>query len=276
MIDSVDSITDAYIAGQSRGMSTKRSFSSFLLSIALLAPLAVACSSADASNDGEQGSNESDIKQGKNKKATCESVFGQCVGISPSSCVGGSWADANAVTCGGGIGVGCCVKPTPPPPPPANNCTNAGGKCVGLSPSSCTDGRWGDATTFSCGGGLGVGCCLPQCPALSPPAPGWCADGTITPKKDATGCTVGYDCVKTTPTSCTSVGGQCVAISPTSCASGRWGDATKFSCGGGVGVGCCLEECPSLSPPAPGFCTGGTIKPRYDATGCVVGYDCVK
>lgn len=33
-------------------------------------------------------------------------------------------------------------------------------------------------------------------------------------------------------------------------------------------------ECPELSPPAPGFCTNGHLKPRQDANGCTVGYDC--
>jgi len=34
-------------------------------------------------------------------------------------------------------------------------------------------------------------------------------------------------------------------------------------------------SCPQLSPPAPGFCPNGQIKPRQNASGCTTGYDCV-
>src|SRR5689334_6788644 len=69
----------------------------------------------------------------------------------------------------------------------ANTCAAAGGTCVGLSPTSCQNGYWADATKASCGSGLGVGCCL-ECPTLSPPAPNFCADdATPTPLKDANG-----------------------------------------------------------------------------------------
>ena len=40
-------------------------------------------------------------------------------------------------------------------------CESAGGSCVALSPGSCDVGSVGDATQYSCGGGLGVECCLP-------------------------------------------------------------------------------------------------------------------
>lgn len=229
------------MGGQSKGMSTKHSFSFFVLAAALLAPLA-ACSSASPDGDGTQDANESDIKSGK-KKATCESIFGQCVALTPSSCAGGTWADANEFSCGGGLGVGCCVKPTPPPPPPpppTNACTEAGGSCVGLSPSSCPSGRWGDATKLSCGSGVGVGCCLPECPELAPPAPTFCPNGKITPRKDDTGCIVGYDCVPPPANACEQAGGKCVGLSPSSCPSGHWADYNTHSCGTGLGVGCCL------------------------------------
>jgi hypothetical protein len=42
-----------------------------------------------------------------------------------------------------------------------NPCELAGGSCVPLYPGSCTGGTVGDARTYSCGGGLGVECCLP-------------------------------------------------------------------------------------------------------------------
>ena len=47
-----------------------------------------------------------------------------------------------------------------------NACKSAGGKCVALTPTSCS-GEWGDAKTYSCGKGLGVGCCF--APGTEPP-----------------------------------------------------------------------------------------------------------
>lgn len=164
-------------------------------------------------------------------------------------------------------------------------CGSAGGVCVGLAPGSCPSDNWADATKVSCGGGLGTGCCLPSvvppppepsCPTLSPPAPGFCPNGTVVPRTNANGCVTGYDCVPSNLNACESVGGACVGIAPSSCPDGRWGEPTKFSCGGGIGAGCCLPSCPTLSPPAPGFCPGGKTVPRIDVTGCVTGYDCVK
>jgi hypothetical protein len=164
-----------------------------LLALALIA----GCSSStdDASDDGDTGSTESDVKKGRKPKLSCASVGGACIGLSPYNCQGGIWADANAVTCGGGLGVACCVKPQPPPPPPPD-----------------------------------------PCPTLSPPSPTFCTGGTITPKKDANGCIVGYDCT----TQCASKGGQCVGLSPSSCIGGTWADASTHACGSGIGVGCCL------------------------------------
>ncbi len=42
-----------------------------------------------------------------------------------------------------------------------NACEAAGGSCEALGPESCKLGFVGDATNFSCGGALGVQCCLP-------------------------------------------------------------------------------------------------------------------
>lgn len=41
------------------------------------------------------------------------------------------------------------------------------------------------------------------------------------------------------------------------------------------GRGAPSDPCPTLSPPAPGFCSDGKIVARKDGD-CVVGYDCVK
>jgi hypothetical protein len=46
--------------------------------------------------------------------------------------------------------------------PNHNPCVDAGGSCVALVPGACDNGVIGDARQYSCGGGLGVECCLPQ------------------------------------------------------------------------------------------------------------------
>lgn len=44
--------------------------------------------------------------------------------------------------------------------PPTNACAAAGGSCIGLRPGACADGTILDATEYSCGGPVGVLCCL--------------------------------------------------------------------------------------------------------------------
>jgi hypothetical protein len=186
---------------------------SFALSLGLVMPLVAACSGSTADGTSEPAADgtatgasasepvdtvASDVKSGKKKK-TCASVGGTCVGLAPSSCAGGTWADASKVTCGHGLGVGCCVEAAPPPPPP------------------------------------------PVCPELVQPPPGFCPGGSVVPQHDAsTGCIVGFDCVPGATNACTAAGGTCVGLAPSSCAAGHWGDASTHSCGGGLGVACCL------------------------------------
>ncbi|HEY3356566.1 MAG TPA: hypothetical protein VGQ83_25165 [Polyangia bacterium] len=130
----------------------------------------------------------------------CAAAGGTCVGLYPDACANGTVGDANTFSCGGGVGVQCCLPPTP-----VNACAAAGGTCVPLVPDACANGSVGDANTFSCGGGLGVQCCLPP-----------------------------------TFNACQAAGGSCVALYPGACANGHVGDATQYSCGGGLGVECCL------------------------------------
>ncbi len=149
-------------------------------------------------------------------------------------------------------------------------CAAQGGTCEAITPANnALCGSWGDPA--SCGGGVGVGCCLHVCPDLVAPSPGFCPGGKVTEKKDASGCSY-YDCeaADAGPTNtCTGAGGTCEALTPANNAScPRWGDASKFSCGGGVGVGCCLQACPDLVPPAPGFCSGGNVVVKKDASDC--------
>src|SRR5262249_2936813 len=50
---------------------------------------------------------------------------------------------------------GTCVQDSPS----GNACTDNGGSCVALAPGTCPNGTTGG---YSCGGGLGVTCCMPH------------------------------------------------------------------------------------------------------------------
>lgn len=69
------------------------------------------------------------------------------------------------------------------------SCEAAGGTCTALVPDACEIGSIGDATEYSCGGGLGVECCLPaqpdnscqadtDCSGILPQFCRQCSDGT--------------------------------------------------------------------------------------------------
>jgi hypothetical protein len=218
--------------------------SSFALTLGLLVPVLAACGGATtgsvpggdgtasgASSSAPVDSSESDVKAGA--IPTCASVGGSCVGLSPSSCTDGHWADASKATCGGGgggmaVGVGCCVS-CPVLSPPA--------------PSFCPDGKIVPKEGANgCIGGYDCVKVTPaDCPELVQPPPGFCPGGSVVPHKDAsTGCVTGFDCVPAPANACTAAGGTCVGLAPSSCAAGHWADAATHSCGVGVGVGCCI------------------------------------
>jgi hypothetical protein len=102
---------------------------------------------------GEWECNNKSCSYDCSSMTACESAGGECVALTPDSCSDGVIGDANEFSCGGGLGVMCCL--------PKNECTSAGGQCVALTPDSCSEGIVGDANNYSCGGGLGVECCLP-------------------------------------------------------------------------------------------------------------------
>jgi hypothetical protein len=69
------------------------------------------------------------------------------------------------------------------------SCEAAGGTCAPLVPDACEIGSIGDATQYSCGGGLGVECCLPpqadtgchadsDCSGILPQFCRTCSDGS--------------------------------------------------------------------------------------------------
>jgi hypothetical protein len=93
-------------------------------------------------------------------------------------------------------------------------------------------------TTFTCPT-AGSFCCTTACPELAQPPPGFCDGGGFAPLYDSKACIVGFAC---TPVTCTAAGGTCVGLAPGSCKNNNFGDATKYSCGGGIGSGCCLPS----------------------------------
>jgi hypothetical protein len=103
-----------------------------------------------------------------------------------------------------------------------------------------------------------------ECPALSPPAPGFCPPGErIVPVKDGAGaCTVGFACKP-----------ECPTLSPPGpgfCGGGPYQPIVEDGCTVGFE---CKPECPTLSPPGPGFCDGGSYQPIVE-DGCTVAFEC--
>ena len=63
--------------------------------------------------------------------ATCESVSGNCVPLVPDACENGSIGDATQYSCGGGLGVECCL------PVQADNSCSSASDCSGGLPQFC-------------------------------------------------------------------------------------------------------------------------------------------
>ena len=214
----------------------KQALTSLVVSLSLLVPVVTACSADDAAGDSNTGDVDSEVKSGK--KQTCGAVGGACIGLTPTSCPSNNWADASKVSCGGGVGVGCCLpSAVPPPPPPVPDCPLVSPP----PPGFCSDGKIVPRFNENgCSAGLD---CIPNdppCPEIMAPPPGFCPDGNVVPRKSPKGCTIGFDCVPKAPNACEAAGGSCVGLAPSSCPGGTWGDAATYSCGGGIGVGCCL------------------------------------
>lgn len=107
-----------------------------------------------------------------------------------------------------------------------------------------------------------------QCPPVASPPPDFCKGGTVTPKYDAQGCVVGFDCQQI----------SCPPIAPPPpdyCLGGTI-EYKHDAQGCVVGYGCKPQQCPPIAPPPPDFCKDGTIEWKVDAQGCTVGFKCVK
>lgn len=99
-----------------------------------------------------------------------------------------------------------------------------------------------------------------ECPALTPPSPGFCKNGEIVPQKNAQGCDIAPKCV-------------CSATEPDpGCPSGT----TKVvDLDGGCTYSCQPASCPELPiAPPDSLCGGAPPLYTYDANGCVAGYNC--
>lgn len=158
--------------------------------------------------------------------------------------------------------------PIPGPDGGPQSCVAAGGQCVSITPSSCPNGTWGDARQYSCGSGVGVGCCLKQAPP---------ADGGPEP-------------------TCASIGGTCTGVGQCSPGMGHLGPQTsdctsaetvccipESACGGAENAMCCSGSttfrpvCPSATSSAlqclagMDWCDGGAGNACQAAGGQCVG-----
>jgi hypothetical protein len=88
----------------------------------------------------------------------CEAAGGSCVALYPGTCADGTVGDANEYSCGGALGVQCCL-----PAAPQNGCTAKGGTCVAVYPGTCDNGIMSNTPEVACGpaGTVGTTCCLP-------------------------------------------------------------------------------------------------------------------
>ncbi len=138
-----------------------------------------------------------------------------------------------------------------------------------------------DAAAGDGGGGADGGECRP----IPPLSPDVCAvDERVVSHLDDRGCWLSYECQPNDQDGgpapdadvppCPTGRGQCVGISPTSCPDGVFAPSDVASCGGGIGVGCCVS-CPQIVAPN---CPPDrpTVKPDKDAYGCTVGAICIK
>jgi hypothetical protein len=86
----------------------------------------------------------------------CESFGGSCVADVPGACADGVIGDVPGYSCGGQVGVMCCI---PHQPPSYTDCEAVGGTCVEFAPDACADGI---PTSDSCGTSRSLSCCLPR------------------------------------------------------------------------------------------------------------------
>lgn len=177
-------------------------------------------------------------------ESPCEAAGGDCEEFTGGDaiCIGQTLSD---LSCGEGVtNVNCCL-----PRNDETDCEAAGGSCDPVTmDGTCGDGAM--SSDLSCGDGVvGVGCCLPvedvnpcedaggSCEPA--PAPGGPTCGG-TQRDDLSCGEMDTICCMPPAGTCEDAGGECVAVVPDACPDGIIGDAMAFTCGGGVGVMCCL------------------------------------
>jgi|GEM_PF-2692661 len=129
----------------------------------------------------------------------------------------GDVADGAADAVTDGPAAACTTKP-------GAQCVASGAPCKERDPA------------LACAGS-GSFCCVTPCPDLVQPPPSFCDGGSAVAKYEPSGCVIGFGCA---PLDCAEAGGTCVGLAPGSCPSNRFGPANKYSCGPGIGTGCCL------------------------------------
>lgn len=140
----------------------------------------------------------------------------------------------------------------------AQNETTPPDPCAGVTCSpattTCPDGYTASCTNTCAGGACSA--CAPSCTGHEAPADP-CAGITCAPATAT--CADGY------AASCqnTCSGGACSTCTP-SCAGHDAPPSVNVT-----------TACPLLSAPSPDFCRDGASRPKYDASGCITGYECI-
>lgn len=154
----------------------------WLRSIALLtALLAAACGDGTTGSDG--GASDAGARDAGLDAAVAEDGgAGEDAGTEDAATAEDAGAeDAGAEDAGGSLDGGASdagIDAGGADAGPLSACASAGGACVPVVPGACSSGVVGDADWYSCGGGLGVQCCLPtttppECRAIGTRSEGW-------------------------------------------------------------------------------------------------------
>jgi hypothetical protein len=105
------------------------------------------------------GGVDGDVWFDMSQQNACESGGGTCVPLVPDACAFGTVADANQFSCGGGLGVECCM-----PPAHDNSCSQAS-DCTGLLPQFCRQcGPDGTVTACAHWDCVNNACAIVSCP----------------------------------------------------------------------------------------------------------------
>ncbi len=184
---------------------------------------------------------------------SCNSATGQCSQCTPS-CSGHDKTFCETAQCGGNEKTcpdgfkATCTK----------TCDNAARRCNDCEPScagheTATQPTNGTQTT--------------TCPQLTPPSPDFCKDGVTVPIYSGS-CITGYECKKSTATTCPTAPQQ--PQCPSDAYPEPQYDANKCI----TGYECRKKETKTCPTPPPFPSCDGRIETKHDNNGCAVGYEC--